>query len=319
MALRKRFLGAESREKCPRLAPLPANGRGAGETIVAGLANVLFNGIAYGMLLFIIAVGLSVTMGLMGFINLAHGAFAMLGGYVTAQLMLKAGVPFLLTLPLAFVVAAAAGLLLERGLYRRLYRAGELDQVLLTIGIVFMAVAGVTYFFGSGQQPVTVPDWLTGQVSIIGLDVGIYRLFLIVLGVLITAALLVGMERTRLGARIRAAVDSPRMAEGIGIDVERVFATTFAIGSGLAGLGGALAVNLIGLNPTFPIKYMTYFLIVVAVGGLGSIRGSLLAALVLGISDVAGKYYVPETGAFIIYAVMVGILLWRPRGLFGKR
>jgi branched-chain amino acid transport system permease protein len=290
-----------------------------GAPIVAGLANVLFNGIAYGMLLFIIAVGLSVTMGLMGFVNLAHGAFAMLGGYVTAQLMLKAGLPFLLTLPAAFVIAAAVGLVLERGLYRRLYRAGELDQVLLTIGIVFMAVAATTYFFGSGQQPIRVPGWLTGQVSFAGLDFGAYRLFLIGIGAVITVALIAGMERTRLGARIRAAVDSPRMAEGIGIDVDRVFAITFAVGSGLAGLGGALAVNLVGLEPTFPLKYMTYFLIVVAVGGLGSIRGSLIAALLLGISDVAGKYYVPETGAFIIYAVMVSLLLWRPRGLFGKR
>jgi branched-chain amino acid transport system permease protein len=287
--------------------------------MVAGLVNVLFNGIAYGMLLFLIAVGLSVTMGLMGFVNLAHGAFAMLGGYVTATLMLKAGFPFLLTLPAAFIVAAGAGALLERTLYRRLYRAGELDQVLLTIGLVFMAIGATTYFFGSGQQPIKVPQFLTGQVPFLGLDFGIYRLFLIAMGAAITVALIVGMERTRLGARIRASVDSQRMAEGVGINVTGVFAITFAVGSGLAGLGGALGVNLVGLDPTFPVKYMTYFLIVVAVGGLGSIRGSLLAALVLGIADVAGKYYVPETGAFIIYAVMVSILLWRPRGLFGKR
>lgn len=284
-----------------------------------GLANVLFNGIAYGMLLFVIAVGLSVTMGLMGFVNLAHGAFAMLGGFVTAQLMLHGGVPFLVTLPVAFAAAALAGLVLERALYRRLYRAGELDQVLLTIGLVFMAIGAVSYFFGTGQQPIRVPGWLTGETGFAGIDLGRYRLFLIGIGLLVTLALVLGMERTRLGARIRAAVDSPRMAEGIGIDVDFVFALTFAIGSGLAGLGGALAVNLVGLDPTFPIKYMTYFLIVVAVGGLGSIRGSLLAALLLGIADVAGKYYVPETGAFIIYALMVAILLWRPRGLFGKR
>ncbi len=286
---------------------------------MAGLANVLFNGIAYGMLLFVIAVGLSVTMGLMGFVNLAHGAFAMLGGYVTAQLMLHWGVPFLATLPIAFAVAALVGLVLERALYRRLYRAGELDQVLLTIGLVFMAIGATSYFFGTGQQPIRVPGWLTGETGLAGIDLGRYRLFLIGIGLLATLGLVLGMERTRLGARIRAAVDSPRMAEGIGIDVDRVFAVTFAIGSGLAGLGGALAVNLVGLDPNFPVKYMTYFLIVVAVGGLGSIRGSLLAALLLGIADVAGKYYVPETGAFIIYALMVAILLWRPRGLFGKR
>lgn len=287
--------------------------------MMVSVGNVLFNGIAYGMLLFMISVGLSVTMGMMGFVNLAHGAFAMLGGYIAATLMNRAGVPFLATLPIAFVAVAAVSAVLERTLYRRLYRAGELDQVLLTIGIVFMAVAGATYVFGPGQQPVPMPAYLTGQWTVAGIDIGVYRLFLILLGVAVTLALVFGIERTRFGAMIRAAVDNPRMAQGCGIDVNRVFSLTFMAGSGLAGLGGAVGINLIGLDPGFPIKYMVYFLIVVAVGGLGSIRGSLIAALLLGISDVGGKYYVPETGAFIIYAVMVSLLLWRPTGLFGRR
>ncbi|XHO78920.1 branched-chain amino acid ABC transporter permease [Azospirillum sp. A29] len=286
---------------------------------MVSLGNVLFNGLAYGMLLFVISVGLSVTMGLMGFANLAHGAFAMLGGYVATTLMNKAGVPFLLTLPIAFVAVAAVSFVLERVLYRRLYRAGELDQVLLTIGLVFMAVAGATYVWGPGQQPVRIPDYLTGQWTVAGIDIGVYRLFLILVGIAVTAALVLGIERTRFGAMIRAAVDNPRMAQGCGINVNRVFSLTFMAGSGLAGLGGAVGINLIGLDPGFPIKFMVYFLIVVAVGGLGSIKGSLIAALLLGVFDVGGKYYVPEVGAFIIYAVMVSLLLWRPAGLFGRR
>lgn len=287
--------------------------------MLLSLANILFNGVAYGMLLFLIAVGLSVTMGLMGFANLAHGAFAMLGGYVTATLMAKAGWPFFATLPAAFVLVALASLVLERVLYRRLYRAGELDQVLLTIGVVFMAVAGATFVWGPSQAPIRVPAYLTGTVAIGPFDWGVYRLFLIAMGAVVTLALIVGLERTRFGAMIRAAVDNPRMATGLGINVDRVFSITFMLGSGLAGLGGALGVNLIGLDPSFPIKYLVYFLIVVAVGGLGSIKGSLVAAIVLGVCDVAGKYYLPDTGAFIIYVIMVSLLLWRPLGLFGRR
>jgi branched-chain amino acid transport system permease protein len=283
------------------------------------LIGVLFDGIAYGSLLFLISVGLSVTMGLMNFINLAHGAFAMLGGFVCVTLLSRLGVPFLLTLPLAFIASAAAGLVLERLLYRRLYKAPHLDQVLFSIGLTFMAVAGATYIFGPSQQPVELPAWLRGQVGIAGLDVGRYRLFLIGVVVLVTLALGYLIERTRFGAQIRASVDNQVASAGLGINVSRVFSLTFALGSGLAGLGGGLGIDVLGLDPTFPIKYMVYFLLVVAVGGAGTIKGPLLAALVLGIFDVAGKYYVPEVGAFVIYALMVILLLLFPNGLLGRR
>jgi len=283
------------------------------------LAGVLFDGLAYGMLLFVLSVGLSVTMGLMGFVNLAHSAFAMLGGYLSVTLMQQAGVPFLATLPLAFVLIGAASVAFERVLYRRLYRSGELDQVLLTIGLVLMTVASCAYFWGTQQQSVTLPPYLFGHFSPFGIDLGYYRLFLIAVGAAIALALVFGLERTRFGARVRAAVDNQRMARGLGIDVNRIFALTFAIGSGLAGLGGALAINTVGLDPNFATKYLVYVLLVVSVGGLGSIGGSFAAAVLLGISDVAGKYYVPEAGAFIIYALMVLLLLWRPAGLFGRR
>jgi branched-chain amino acid transport system permease protein len=287
--------------------------------VLGNLVGVLFDGIAYGSLLFIISIGLSVTMGLMNFVNLAHGAFAMLGGYACVIMMSRLGVPFLVSLPIAFMVSAAAGIVLERLLYRRLYRATHLDQVLFSIGLVFMSIAATTYFFGSQQQPVQLPEFLRGQVHILGLDLGTYRIFLIAVVLAITLALTWLIERTRFGAEIRASVDNQQAAAGLGINVYRVFSLTFALGSGLAGLGGGLGIDVLGLDPTFPLKYMVYFLLVVAVGGAGTIKGPLLAALILGVFDVAGKYYVPQIGSFVIYVVMVVMLLLFPHGLVGRR
>jgi len=287
--------------------------------MLGNLAGVLFDGIAYGSLLFIISIGLSVTMGLMNFVNLAHGAFAMVGGYACVLLMSRAGVPFLATLPVAFVVAAAAGIVLERTLYQRLYKATHLDQVMFSIGLVFMAVAATTYFFGPSQQPVRLPDFLRGQVRVLGLDVGAYRLFLIGVVIVATIVLHLLLVRTRFGAQVRASVDNAVASAGLGINVNRVFGVTFALGSGLAGLGGGLGIDVLGLDPTFPLKYMVYFLLVVAIGGAGTIKGGLVAALILGICDVAGKYYVPQVGSFIIYFLMVALMMLFPAGLYGRR
>ena len=281
--------------------------------------GVLFDGFAYGMLLFLLSVGLSVTLGMMNFVNLAHCAFAMLGGYVTVTLMNRFGWPFLATLPLAFLSAALVSVGFERVLYRRLYRAGELDQVLLTIGIAFMAVATAAYVFGTTIQPVQMPPYLRGSVTFAGISFASYRLFLVVTALAITLVLVLALEYTRFGAQVRAAVDNQRMARGLGINVDNAFALTFALGSGLAGLGGALAIEIVGLDPSFALIFLVYVLIVVSVGGLGSIAGSFAAATLIGISDVAGKYYVPELGAFLIYLVMLALLMWRPAGLFGKR
>ena len=280
--------------------------------------TVLFDGIASGMLLFLISVGLSVTLGLMNFINLAHGAFAMLGGYVCVALLNRLGLPFLAALPLVALVSAATGVLLERTLYRRLYGASHLDQVLFSIGLVFVAMSSAHFLFGAQQQPLQLPAMLSGQWHLAGIDLGVYRAFLISVGALLALALQWLVTSTRFGAQLRASVDNPRAARGLGIDVDRVFVVTFALGSALAGLGGALGVEMLGLDPEFPIKYIVYFLIVVAVGGSGSIVGSLIASLMLGISDVVGKYYVPQVGAFVIYAVMVATLIFRPQGLFGR-
>ncbi len=287
--------------------------------MLGNVIGVLFDGVAYGSLLFIISIGLSVTMGLMNFVNLAHGAFAMLGGYACVVVMNRLGVPFLASLPVAFIVAGLGGIILERVLYRRLYRASHLDQVLFSIGLVFMSIATATYFFGSQQQPVRLPDFLRGQVHVLGLDLGSYRLFLIAIVVAITLGLTWLIEGTRFGASIRASVDNHQASEGLGINVYRVFSLTFALGSALAGLGGGLGIDVLGLDPTFPLKYMVYFLLVVAVGGAGTIKGPLVAALILGVFDVAGKYYVPQIGSFIIYVAMVVMLLLFPSGLFGRR
>jgi branched-chain amino acid transport system permease protein len=280
--------------------------------------TILFNGIAEGMLLFLLSVGLSVTLGLMNFVNLAHGAFAMLGGYVCVGLLNRLGVPFLVALPLAALAAALAGVVLERLLYRRLYGASHLDQVLFSIGLVFMAIASATYVFGDQQQPLVLPAYLRQAWHWPGLDFDAYSLLLIVVGAILAVVLHWMVTRTRFGASLRAAVDNPRAARGLGIDVERVFVATFALGSALAGLGGALGIQMLGLNPEYPIQYIVYFLIVVAVGGTGSISGSLLASLLLGVADVAGKYYLPQFGAFVIYVVMVLTLIFRPQGLFGR-
>ena len=281
--------------------------------------GVIFDGIAYGMLLFVLSVGLSVTLGLMNFVNLAHCAFAMLGGYISVYLVNDYHWPFLATLPVAFIVTAIVSVFFERVFYRRLYRSSDLDQVLLTIGLAFISVAAAAYFFGTVQQPVQTPTLLRGSFNFFGLSLGNYRLFLIGVALAVTVALVLALEYTRFGAMVRAAVDNQRMARGLGINVDTTFAVTFALGSGLAGLGGALAIEIVGLDPNFALALLVYVLIIVSVGGLGSIVGSFAAAILIGISDIAGKYYAPEYGAFFIYLVMVVVLMWKPAGLFGKR
>ncbi len=282
------------------------------------MLTVLFDGIAYGMLLFVLSAGLAVTLGVMNFVNLAHGAFAMAGGYAAVLLVNRLGVPFFASLPLAFIASAALGGVLERTLYVRVYRKSHLEQVLFTIGLVLMAVATVDYAIGSGQVFLELPEMLKGQFHVLGAGIGKYRLAIIVLCGLITLALQYTLARTRFGSRLRASVDNPTVARGLGINVGRVFAITFAVGTGLAGLGGALGAEIVGLDPIFPLKYMIYFLIVVTVGGTSSMTAPFLAALLLGVGDVAGKYYVPDFGAFVIYTMMIAVLIWRPQGLFAR-
>ena len=283
------------------------------------LLTTLFNGLAYGILLFVMAVGLSITMGMMRFVNLAHVSLCMLGGYVSASAMELWGLPFLATLPLAFVATALFSVALERLVLRHFYGADDLTQVLLTIGLVFMSVSAAAFVWGPSFKPVEVPAWLTGRAAVLGLELERYRLFLLAVGGLLTAAIFFGLERTRFGAMVRACVDNRRAASACGLDTHKVFALTFAIGGGLAGLGGALSASLLGLDPNFPFRYLVSMLIVVSVGGMGTILGSLAAALFIGVADVASKYYLPAAGGSVIYLVTVAVMLWRPEGLLGRK
>jgi branched-chain amino acid transport system permease protein len=255
----------------------------------------------------------------MNVVNLAHGAFAMAGGYVGVVLVNRLGVPYLAALPLVAVATAAIGVVLERTLYVHVYGKSHLDQVLFTIGLVFMASSAVSWTLGSQQVFIELPGFLRQRFEVFGVSMGAYRLLVIAICGVLAIGLQALLTRTRFGSRLRAAVDDPVVARGLGIEVGRIFLLTFALGSGLAGLGGALGAEILGLDPTFPLQFMVYFLIVVTVGGGSSISGPFVAALLLGVADVAGKYYVPAAGAFVIYSVMLVVLILRPQGLFAPR
>jgi len=286
---------------------------------MSSILTVLFNGIAYGFLLFIMSVGLSVTLGMMNFVNLAQASFSMFGGYVMVTAMQSFGVPFLASLPIVFIVIGALSIVVERLIFRHFYNTDDLTQVLLTIGLVFMSIAIATYFWGGTYQRIDMPSWLTGQRAVLGLTLETYRIFLIAIGAAMAIILVLGLERTQLGAMVRACVDNRRVAGACGLNTDLIFALTFAIGGGLAGLGGALSANLLGLDPNFPLRYLVYLLIIVSVGGMGTISGTLIAGLALGIADVMGKYYFPQFGGFVIYVLTVACMLWRPHGLLGRQ
>lgn len=280
--------------------------------------TTLFNGISHGVLLFVMAVGLSVTMGMMRFVNLAHVSLCMVGGYAVVTAMDLLGLPFLAALPLAFVATALLAWLLEFAVLRHFYGAEELTQVLLTIGLVFMSVSAAAWIWGPSFRPIRVPDWLSGQATVLGLALERYRLFILACGGLLSALLLLGMERTRFGAMLRACVDNRRVASASGLNTGRLFAVAFAIGGGLAGLGGAMAVSLTGVDPNFPFRYLVMVLIVVSLGGMGTIAGTLVSALAIGVADVASKYYLPAAGGSIVYLLTIGLMLWKPEGLMGR-
>jgi branched-chain amino acid transport system permease protein len=282
------------------------------------LASIVLGGLAAGMVLFIVSVGLSITMGLMGFVNLAHGGFAMLGGYFIALAMRYFGLGFVPALLFGFVATAAVSVVAERLLYARLYKAAELDQVLFTIGLVFIMISSLTLLVGPENQPLTVPAVLRGQLDLGFVQYRAYSVFLIVVGVVIALGLWLVFERTRIGAQIRAAVDNRRMAASLGINIDRLFTIVFAFGSGMAALGGGLGAEFLGLDPQYALKYLVYFLIVVAVGGLGRITGVFYAAILIGVLDFVLKKYLPQGGTLFIYALAILLLLWRPQGLFGR-
>jgi branched-chain amino acid transport system permease protein len=284
---------------------------------MTAVVALLFDGLAYGGLLFLIGVGLAVTLGLMNFVHLAHGVFAMAGGYLAVTLTRDLGWSFYAALPIVFIVIGAAGALMERLLYRHFFSASALDQTLLCIGLMLMCMALTNFFFGPQQQAVVLPESLRGTWDSESFSISRYRLFVLAMVAAVVGCLVFLIEKTRFGARVRASVDSRMAAQGSGINVSLVFTLCFALGTGLAGLGGAMATELLGLDPAFPLKFMVYFLLVTVIGGAGSIRGPLVAALILGVCDVAGKYYVPQVSAFSIYFMMVLLLTLFPAGLGG--
>ncbi len=282
-------------------------------------ANILIDGIAYGMVLFIIAVGLSVTLGLMRFVNLAHGAFAMTGGYLAAWLVREQGMPFELGVPLAVLATGALGALLEVVVLRRLYRRSELQQVLFTIGLTFLFVASANLLAGPEVQLIPLPGWLQTPVDLGFRTLPSQRLLVIACGLLVVLLAWWVLNRSRFGVWLRATVDNTAAASALGIPVQLVYVLTFAVGAALAGLGGVLGAELMPLEPYYPVKYLVLVLVVVAVGGMGSIAGSLAAALTLGTIETASKYLASDWGSLFFFLAMALLLAWRPHGLLVPR
>lgn len=282
------------------------------------LLSILVDGIAYGLILFMISVGLSITMGLMRVINLAHGGFAMLGGAFAHYLSAKAGITFLPAVVLSVGATMLIAWPIEKILYRQIYTMSELRQVLASIGITFIMIASVNLWLGSSLLPVHLPDWLKGSFDLGFRILPVHRVAVICAGLITVVCLYILIEKTRFGIRLRAAVDHRNTAATLGIDTGRIFSVTFMIGAGLAAFGGILGAELLPIDAYYPLRYMVLFLIVVAVGGMGSIGGSFAASVGLGILDTAARYLVPDFGAIAFFLVMILLLSVRPNGLMGK-
>lgn len=282
------------------------------------ILNIAIDGIAYGMILFMISVGLSVTMGLMRVINLAHGAFALIGGALAHFLILKIGLGYLVAVPIAIAGVIILAFIGERLLFRRIYGLGELQQVLATIGITFMVIAIVNKLLGSSLLAIPLPDFLQQSVNLGFRVLPAHRLVVIMVGLAVIVGLYLMLERSRFGTRLRAAVDNRNIASALGINTDTIYAATFCLGAALAALGGILGSELLPVDAYYPLRYMVLFLIVVAVGGLGSISGSFASAIALGILETASRYLVPDFGTIIFFAAVMALLAVRPAGLLGK-
>jgi branched-chain amino acid transport system permease protein len=289
------------------------------EQALSAALFVLLYGVSYGLVLFTIAIGLVITMGLMQIVNLAHGAFAAIGGYLAVSLMNAAGVPFLASVFAAVAIVVLLSFVLERLIYVRLYGASHLDQILMTLGVNFIVIGAITIFFGPNVYPVRLPEFLQGSVDLGLRKFEVYRIFLILLGLAVVIGLWALFERTHFGARLRAAVDNGSIARVVGIDVDRLFLLAFGIGSGLAALGGAVGAAMLPLEPYYPMKYLMLVLVVVALSGYGNIRASLGVAIIVGLIDTAGRLLVPAAGGFAIYVLLILLTVWRPEGLFAGR
>ncbi|WP_398477915.1 branched-chain amino acid ABC transporter permease [Tardiphaga sp.] len=282
------------------------------------VASILIDSTAYGMTLFMIAVGLSVTLGLMRVVNLAHGLFAVLGGYFAWWAAQQLNLTYFAAISFAVLAVGVVGLLLERVLYRFIYARGPLDQVLLSIGVIFVGIAASGVLFGDGLKSLQLPPSLAGATDLGFRLIPTQRLLVIISGVCVVLLIWLVFQHTRFGVRLRAAVDNTAAAEALGINSRMLYAAAFSLGAALAAFGGILGAEIMQIEPFYPLKYLVIFLAVVAVGGLGNIWGSLGAALLLGTVDTTCKYLLPAYGSMLTYAAMLGVLSIRPLGLFGK-
>ena len=281
--------------------------------------NIAVDATAYGMVLFVISIGLSIMMGLMRVVNLAHGAFAMAGGYVASYLLSSWKMNYGLAIAIAVLSTTAVMMPLEVFLYRRIYRnADALTQILMTIGVTFVIIGICTTLFGPTSKTIPLPPILSGPIDIGFRVLPIHRIFVVAAGLLTAATLWFLLERTEFGVRLRASVDNAAMAEALGIRTQILYAVTFALAVGLGALGGILGAELLPIEPYYAVRYMVVFLVVVSVGGAGSIAGALSASMILGFSDTAGKYLAPEFGEFFFYFAVIVIVFLFPNGLFGR-
>lgn len=282
------------------------------------LASIAIDAFAYGTILFIISIGLSVTLGLMRVVNLAHGAFAMIGGYLASYGVTELRLHYFVAMILAIVLTILIAIPAERYLYRKIYGAPELTQVLMTIGITFLVIGVTNYVAGPTLKTIPLPDFLTGSVDIGFRALPKQRLFLIVIGMVVAAGLWFLIEKTNFGIKLRAAVDNANMAQALGIRTQIIYAVSFAIAIGLAAMGGIIGSELLPLDPYYALRYMVVFLVVVSIGGAGSIPGALFSSLLLGVIDTTGRYIAPEFGEFFFYFAVIFIVTLFPRGLAGR-
>lgn len=279
--------------------------------LLSSLSFILLYGTSYGMILFLISIGLVITMGLMRVINLAHGVFAAIGGYVALTAMNQYGISLWIGIPAACLIAATLSVPIERIFFTRLYTAAELDQVLMTIGLAFLGVASLNFAFGPDPLPSTLPPALAANVDLGIRTFQMYRIFVIAFGAVLMVALWLAFEQTDFGAMLRAAVDNRSMAEAIGINVGRLFSIVFALGCALAALGGAIGYVMLPVEPLYAFKYLAIILIVVALTGFGNIKHSALVAILVGIIDTAGRFLIPSIGGFVVYLFLILVMTWR--------
>lgn len=286
---------------------------------MSAISFVLLYGISYGLILALISIGLVITMGLMRVVNLAHGAFAAIGGYLGTSLMVNGGVPFLGAAVMAGILVATFSVVVERAVFLHLYKSPELDQVLLTVGLDFLAVGGLTLFFGPDVYPTPLPSYLSTSIDLGFRTFEVYRILVVIIGIGVIGILWILLEKTNIGAQLRAAVDNQSMAEASGINVPRLFSSMFALGSGLAAFGGAIGTPMLPLEPVYPFKYLVLVLVVVALSGFGNLRSVVPVAILVGLVETGGRYFLPEFGAFFIYILLIALMAVRPDGLLARR